>query len=1127
LIAETLRAAGHQVWIDDELLAHRSFTDSIEQELNAADAVIVVWSNHAVRSEWVRSEASRARQAGKLVQVRLERCQLPMPYDQIHCVDLSSWSGDQDIPAWRSVLASVAAVTGVAPAGLRASPGASSQGSGGAGRRSERRQVTALFCDLVNSGSLAARLDPEDMMHVFDIYQAARDDIITQHDGAITETTGHRLLAYFGYPRADEEEAAKAVRAALALCEAVGRLDLPAGVELQMRVGVATGLVVIADVARGGGAGGVVGETPHLAALLESIAPPNAAVVSEATRRITEGLFTYRDLGAQALPGYQDPVKAFEAVESTAVASRSQARPRSKKDILFGRETELALMLQRWALAREGEGQVVLVQGEGGIGKTRLVDSFSRHLGDAADARNTWYCAPQYSYSTLHPIVSQLARAAGFDRADDVDTRRVKLGGLLDQYGATAPASHAVLANLLGIPVEADDPVSALIPSKRKALELDTLLAMMDRRAGSQPALFVIEDLHWADPTTLELLERAIQQAAERRWMILATARPEFEANWSEHADITHIQLGRLTRADAARICAELGADALLPAETVGEIVARSDGVPLFVEEMTKSVLEAVANAPKTAGVARVAIPNTLQDSLAARLDRLGSAKLVASLGAAIGRRFSYELLAAVASQPAAELRQALRELVRAGLVERSGVPPDSHYLFKHALIRDAAYESLLKREREALHGRIAGALGERFPETAASEPALVAYHLTESGAIAAAVPLWAEAGRRAAAQAAHAEAASYLRTALDLVRRTPADAGRAGLELQLLADLGASLSASQGYSVPEVARVLAEARAICDSLGDVNGLFVVLLRSGALAIVDGDVVAAEEAARRCAEISEQTGLVEHRIEADEVLAGVAMMKGDLAAAKLHCERGVKAYRENDGPGRTFWNVPGPLTVCLAYLPLALHAMGDSAGAERAASEMVTHLSSLAPNFDLAFGSIFQSLYNIVIDNSPRALRFAEQALLICEENGYDTFAAGAVPLKAVALGRQGNLEASIEMAARAHETLARLRVRFMHTLSIAQFANLQAAAGDTAAALSTIDQAIAHSREFTDRYYLSPALRHRAEILAQMPDADPAEVAAALREAVAVAEAQGAEAFASRARSLLKDVAA
>jgi class 3 adenylate cyclase/tetratricopeptide (TPR) repeat protein len=1137
LIAETLRAAGHVIWIDDQLMSHRMFSDTIAAELDSADAVVVVWSPDAARSEWVRAEASRARKASKLVQVRFERCPMPMPFDQIHIVDLAGWTGDYDVPAWRSVLASIAAVTGAEAGGASVKAPAVATAAAIADRRSERRQVTALFCDLIDAGALAARLDPEDMMDVLDIYQAVRDDIIAHHGGVIAEATNHGLLAYFGYPRADEDEAANAVRAGIALCAAVARLELPAGVTLQVRVGLATGLVVIADLARSGQgrASGIVGETPTLATRLEAVAPINGVVVSETTRRIAEGLFTWTDLGPTLLPGYAEPVPAFVAMAATDVASRSQARSRNRLTPLFGRETQLAMMQDCWALASEGEGQVVLVQGEAGIGKSRLIEAFRDHVAETPHAQMTWFCAPNYSDSALFPVVDQLSRAAGFADSDSSERRREKLAVLLGSDGEVSASRHGVIAALLGIPADGDDPIAALTPERRKAVTLDTLLAMIERVAGDAPALFIIEDLHWADPTTLELLDRVTRLAADRPWLILGTARPEYESRWFDKADVTHIKLARLDRSDAARICSELGASAILSADTVRQIIDRCDGNPLFVEELTKSVLEGVANASTALGALRVAIPNTLQDSLAARLDRLGPAKQIASLGAAIGRRFPYELLAAVSPQSPADLRQALRELTRADIVERIGVPPKSHYIFKHALIRDAAYGSLLKREREALHGRIALVLREKFPETLAAEPALVAYHLTESGAIAEAVPFWAEAGRRAAAQAAHAEAAAHLQTALDLVRRLPADTARSQQELQLLIGLAASLSASRGYAVPEVGKLLTEAQTICGDLGDGPELFAVLRNITSFYITISDIPSAEATARRCLHISEQTRRPEHQIEAGHAMGVVLTNKGEFLKACQFLEGALAVCRAHIGQQLPYTAVPDGLSLCLSFLPLVRHALGDRIGAEQVSTELVAHIAALDRNFDRVFSLCWHACYDMITGNFERSAASAQDAQAICDETGYDTFDVVAALFKAGAQGLiQGSITGSIPGSPESLDgvvgsitALNRLGVMNMISHHWVLLARLQAAAGQFDLALESVDRAIGHADRFNDRYFLSPAHRQRAEIMAMLPGADPAAVHAALHQAIAIAEAQGAAGFVQDARAVLADMAA
>lgn len=987
--------------------------------------------------------------------------------------------------------------------------------------RAERRQVTALICDLVDSVSLTVRLDPEDMVNVVDAYLSTCEDIIARYGGYINQYTGDGVLAYFGYPRADEDDAANAVHAGIDIRDAVGRLGLPHGLTLQTRVGVATGLVVVSDVVarREAREVDIVGETPNLAARLQSVAAPDTIVVAKATQRITRGLFNYRDLGTFSLKGFTAPVEAFEVVEATAVTSRFHARARGETSPLVGRDKELALLLGRWAVARAGSGQVVLLHGEPGIGKSRLVEELRQRTADPLRPEMIWYCGPTYTDSALHPILQQLTRVAGFDRNDSAATRRDKLGRLLTQYGVVESLSQGVLADLLGLPADAGMALEAITVEKRKEIMESALLGIMDLRATAHAALFVLEDAHWSDPTTLDLLSRAISRSMNRPWLILVTARLEYEPPWTGQANVTRLHLDRLNPGDAERLCSHLGSASPLPAATVRQIVARCDGIPLFVEEMTKSVLEATTVQD---GMPAVEIPMSVQDSLVARLDRLGSARRIANLGAAIGRRFSYDLLAAVAEQPDAELRQGLRDLTLSGLVESSGLPPNSAYLFKHALIRDAAYESLLKRERQVLHGKIAAVLRDRFPEIREAEPELLAYHFTESGAIEEAIPLWTTAGQRAASRAAHVEAARHLQTALDLLRRQPADDARAGLELQLLIGLAVSLSASRGYSVPEVGKILVEARAICDALGNVAGLFAVLRGICDFQTIAGDLDGAEETARLCVAIGAQTGLPEHRIESNAELGYVLFAKGDLLPARRHLEAAVEVYTTHDGARLPPVSTQDPLILSLAALLQVLHAMGDEAGATRVAAQLGAHAQALAHPFYAAWALSWLSFYRRSRGDFADAQSAAEEAQGICREHGFSLYQLVSTSLEAHARGYLGQPDQALETAQGNLPAFEKLGMMHFSGFYLGEVAGLQLETGDAATALRTIDAAITAARRYGDGYFLSPLHRRRAEILARSPDTGPDEVTAALQEAITIAEAQGAATFAQEARALL-----
>jgi class 3 adenylate cyclase/tetratricopeptide (TPR) repeat protein len=988
-------------------------------------------------------------------------------------------------------------------------------------RRAERRPVTALFCDIVGSVALTQRLGAEDMMHVVDVFFATCDRVIAEHGGYIVNYMGDGVLAYFGYPSAHEDDAANAVRAGMALGRAVAALDLDLDIALQTRTGIATGQVVVSQLLGPASArreADIVGDTPNLAARLQSVADPDGIVVSNATRRLTSGVFAYRSLGSFELKGFDQPIEAFQPIEASELASRFQARAQGKLTPLVGRDHELAVLEQGWRDACAGHGRVILLQGEAGIGKSRLVEELRRLAGNAPHEQLHWDCGPNDGDRALHPILEQLMRAARFHRGDSTEERRYKLERLATRFGVAETQRRAMLADLLGAPPESANPIETLTPEQRKELALGTLIDMLVAAARPHPALLVVEDLHWADSTTLDLLDRAIRQAGQLHWLIVLTARPEFEPLWPEAA-VTPLPLGRLDLGKTEQICAHLGADRVLPSSLLGQIIARCDGVPLFVEELTKSVIEAMA-AEIANDTAMIAIPESLQESLIARLDRLGPARRIANLGAAIGRRFSYELIAAVASEPEAALRQNLRALTLSGLVECQGLPPDSTYLFKHALIRDAAYESMVKRARQHLHGQIAAALQSRFPETSKTAPELVAYHLTESGAAAEAIPLWAAAGRRAAARAGHADAARHWQTALDLLRGGPA---QPALELELLLGLAFSRSASLGPAAPETGQALRKARALCDQLGDIDQLFAVLRGLGNFALVSCAQEEAEETSRRCVEIGEQTGRPEHRIEGALQLGYVLWARGDLAEAELHLERLARLYADHDS-GTLMYSAPqDPLVSGLGALGLLRHAKGDRDGAERAFAEQEAHARAGGRPFDLAYALSWNARYSLIIRDYPAALRFAEESHSLCNSNGYAMYGEITAILCATAQAAlechdPAAVQRAIAVVIDKIAELKQLGTRHGHCYYIGELAGLQAAAGELEAAHATIDAAIAYAEDSGDRYFLSPLHHRRAEILARLPTIETSAIEAALAQAIAVAERQGASSFAQTA---------
>ena len=636
----------------------------------------------------------------------------------------------------------------------------------------ERRQVTVMFSDLVGSTALSARMDPEDLREVISTYQKCVAETVRRFDGFVAKYMGDGVLVYFGYPQAHEDDAERSVRAGLELIAAVTALKSP--VPMQTRVGIATGLVVVGDLIGSGEAQerGIVGETPNLAARLQTIAEPNKVVIAEGTRKLLGNLFELEDLGTKDLKGVTGPVRAWAALRVSSAEGRFEAMHAAGLTDLVGREEELDLLLRRWSKAKAGEGQVVLLSGEAGIGKSRLTAALLERLSSEPHTRLRYFCSPQHTDSAFYPIISQTERAAGLAHDDTTQAKLDKLDAVLAQT-STPIQDAALFAEMLSLPNDGRYPALDLAPEERRQRTQEALTAQLAGLTRQRPVLMIVEDAHWVDPTSLEVFGRTVDQIKTLPVLLIVTFRSEFNAPWAGRSHVTSLALNRLGEREAAAIIARIVGNKDLPADVTAEIVERTDGIPLFVEEMTKAVLEAESEdeARQTAAAVpspALAVPASLHASLMARLDRLGPAKDVAQIGAAIGREFSHALLAAVVREPEAELRSALDRLIAAGLLFRQGVPPQATYLFKHALLQDAAYGTLLREPRRALHARIAEILERQFVEIAESQPELLAHHCTEAGLIEKAAGLWGKAGLRSLERSALVEAVAQLRRTLD-----------------------------------------------------------------------------------------------------------------------------------------------------------------------------------------------------------------------------------------------------------------------------------------------------------------------------------------------------------------------
>jgi class 3 adenylate cyclase/predicted ATPase len=855
-----------------------------------------------------------------------------------------------------------------------------------------RRQLTVLFADLVGSTALSERLDPEDMRAVINAYQKTCAAMVERYDGHIAKYMGDGVLAYFGYPQAHEEDPERAVRAALDLVQAVRALTPRADVALEVRVGIATGLVVVGDLIGEGAAKeqAVVGNTPNLAARLQELAQPGDVLISAGTRRLIGNLFECEDLETRELKGFAEPVR-MSRVRGVRAIDRFEAL-RTSRTPLIGREQETALLLERWRRAAEGEGNVVVLSGEPGVGKSRIVLALQERLARASHGAVRYQCLPYYRNSRLQPVIEELERTAGIGRDDSQDGKLGKLQKHLDEIRSSGSAAP-LLAALLAIPTEERGPSIALEPERRKAKTLDALVQRLKAMAGQRPLLVVFEDVHWIDPTSKELLERVVDGTREVPVLVVITQRPEGPPISFGQATVTALTLSRLSQRQSATLVAGVTGGKQLPAELVERIVAHADGVPLFVEELTKAVLEAglVADRGDHYALARplteLAIPDTLHDSLTARLDRLGPVKEVAQIAAVIGREFSYELLAAVSDLPERELQSALRQLSAAELVFGRGEPPDALYAFKHVLVQETAYNAVLRERRAELHGRIARTLAADFPEILENRPELIAHHCTEAGLDEEAVEFWREAGEVAISRSAAHEAVAHLQSALGILARFPESRHRDKTELGLQTSLGSALIGARGFAAPETGQTYARAWQLCQRVGDEGRQYPVLfgrwIHHISRAELDDSLAFAGDLLRLA---EAQTDPVP-RIIAHRALANSQFFVGDLAAARNHAEQALALYQPARRPELAFRYAADPYVLAAFFLAHSLLCLGYPDSARRHAADALARARELGHVLTVAHALHHDCLFHLLAHDAAVVRRQADALISLADEH--------------------------------------------------------------------------------------------------------------------------------------------
>lgn len=990
----------------------------------------------------------------------------------------------------------------------------------------ERRQLTVMFCDLVGSTTLSARLDPEDMREVVLSYQEACAAVVRRFEGHIAQYLGDGILVYFGYPMAHEDDGKRAVHAALGILEAVGRvsgrLSDDRGVRLAVRVGIHTGLVVVGEV--GGGEKHeqlALGEAPNVAARLQGIAEANSVVISDATHRLIRGCFDCRPLGSRLLSGFSMPIDVYLVLSQGRDVSRLEIAAAAGLTPLVGRESERTVLLERWRQAKGGRAQTVLLSGEAGIGKSRLAQELKDVAAREGNRILECRCSSYFQHSAFYPLIDLLRRECGWERGDTPEQKMHKLEQVMETCEVPPVEAVPLLAALLSLPPSTRYAPLTLSPQRQKRKTLDIVLTWLRAAAKRQPLLFVVEDLHWMDPSTQEFLGLLVEQATTDRLLMILTFRPEFRPAW-QGGTMTTFDLARLDMAGVKRIVGRLTGGKTIPAEVLRQLLAKSDGVPLFVEELTKAVLELGFLRERddryelAAPLPSVGIPATLQDSLMARLDRLATIKEVAQLAATIGREFTYELIHAVAPFDERTLQNELGRLVEAELVTRQGDPPHATYAFRHALIQEAAYESLLKGKRQQLHQQVALVLDARFPEIVETQPELLAHHYTRAGRNKEAIGYWVKAGQRAVSRSANVEAVAYITRGLDVLESLPEHEERTPKELQLRMALGVPLVITKGYSAPQVAENYNRARELCRQLKETREVFPMLVGLWLFYHVKGELAAALELGEELLHTAKESDNPTFLAQAHMAVGDTLYYSGHNSSAQVHLEDALRHYSAERQESFALRYVHDAGVTSLNFLALTLWALGyPDQALQRHRDGMALATKLGAPSY-IAHALFTASQLHRVRGDFHTALERAQQLIALSEERGFALWVAMGEFYQGWALAGLGEYASGSAQMRRGRADFEATGAGLGHSFTFIQLADASLAMGQIEDGLGFLDQAVAVGHR--DQYFAAEIHRIRGELLLRQDKKAHQEAEACFHRAIQLARTQAAKSFELRA---------
>ena len=955
----------------------------------------------------------------------------------------------------------------------------------------ERRQLTVMFCELGRTPSTEEQPDPEDWHEALLVAQRTCEEIIGRYEGYLAQSLGDGLIIYWGYPRAHEDDARRAVQAGLEIVRAVQRLDywpIAAVSSVQVRVGIHTGPMIFGatdDQSRREPL--ALGPTPQIAVHLLAIAEPNTVVLGAATYHLVAGYFTCRPLGLQVLQDQSEPVESYLVLSESGARHRLEAATMAGLTPFIGREEENNLLRKHWEQVQEGRGQVILVSGEAGIGKSRLIQELKEQLVREPSICIETRCSPYYQQSTFYPVIDYIQRSLQFGREETGEAKRQKLERVLAR--AHLEDAAPLFANLLSLPF----PLGAytnLAPQRQREKLLSVIVSWFLSLAKHKPVLTIWEDLHWADPSTLALLQLLMEQLPTARILAVFTFRPEFTLPWPPRSHVTSLMLGRLGFRHAEAMVGNVAKGKTLPREVTEQIVNRTDGVPLFVEELTKMVLE--SGLVKEEGevyhllgpLPPLAIPTTLQDSLFARLDRLAAAREIAQVGAVLGREFAPEVLHAVVGGDEQTLQLALEKLVAAEVLYRRGVAPRTRYVFKHALIQDAAYQSLLTGRRQQYHQQIARILEERFPDTKTMQPELIAHHYTEAGVAARALPAWQKAGQNAIEQSAFVEATKHLDKGLAVLKTLPETPARDQQELHLYALLGPTLMTLHGYSAPDVEKTYAQALELCHRVGETPRRFQVLSGLAVFYLTRGELQTARQLGEQCLSLAQQEDNPSRLLQARVVLANVLFYQGDFLQAQEHLLQGMALQKGvlPLSPPRTFHD-PG-VNALPSLLAWTLWCLGYADRAVQKSEEALALADRFGRPLSQVIADVFMCGVRILRREELVALPYAEQAVTLATEQGFSLWAAYGVILRGWALGQQTNPE---EGTVQIQQGLGIVRVmgaELVQSWFLLMLAETYGKGGKTAEGLAVIAEAFEGVQKRGEQAFAAELYRLKGELL-------------------------------------------